>query len=154
MKLGMHVGLGPVHIMLDGDPAPLPPKGRGRSPPPQFSAHVHCGQTAGWIKMALAIEVGLGPGYIVLDWDIPPLPPKGGKAPLPIFGPFLLWPNGWMHQDAIQYGGVGGRLQPRRLCVRWGPSPLPKKGGAPPNFRPTSVVAKRLHRSRCHLVRR
>jgi len=40
---------------------------------------------AGWIKMALSIEVGLGPGYIVLDSD---------PAPLPIFGPFLLWPNG------------------------------------------------------------
>ena len=37
-------------------------------------------------------------------------------------------------------------------CVRWGPSPYPKRGGAPPNFRPTSIVAKRLHR--CHLVRR
>ena len=22
----------------------------------------------------------------------------------------------------------GGRLQPRRVCVRWGPSPLPQKG--------------------------
>jgi len=27
MKLGMHVGLGPGHIVLDGDPAPPPPKG-------------------------------------------------------------------------------------------------------------------------------
>jgi len=27
MKLGMEVGLGPGHIVLDGDPAPLPPKG-------------------------------------------------------------------------------------------------------------------------------
>jgi len=25
----------------------------------------------------------------------------------------------------------GGRHQPRRLCVRWGPSPSPKRGGAP-----------------------
>ena len=53
------------------------PKG-GRSP--QFSAVVYCGQTAGWIKMALGIEVGLGP-YIVLDWDPAPLPKKGGGAP-------------------------------------------------------------------------
>jgi len=30
-----------------------------------------------------------------------------------------------MHQDAIWYGG---RPQPRRLCVRWVPSPLPQKG--------------------------
>jgi len=47
-----------------------------------------------------------------------PLPKKG--AELPIFGPWLLWPNDWMHQDATWYGG---RPQPRGLCVRWGPSP-------------------------------
>jgi len=41
------------------------------------------------------------------------------------------------------------------LCVRWAPSSLPKKGAGPlPNFRPMSVVAKRLDRSRCHLVER
>ena len=27
MKLGVQVGLGPGHIVLDGDPAPLSPKG-------------------------------------------------------------------------------------------------------------------------------
>ena len=27
MKLGMQVGLGPDHIVLDGNPAPLPQKG-------------------------------------------------------------------------------------------------------------------------------
>jgi len=26
MKLGMHIGLGPDHIVLDGDPAPIPLK--------------------------------------------------------------------------------------------------------------------------------
>jgi len=49
--LGMEVGLGPGHIMLDGDwdLAP-PPHERGHSPP-QFSAHFnYCGQTAVWIK--------------------------------------------------------------------------------------------------------
>jgi len=50
---------------------------------------------------------------------------KKGQNP-PIFGPSLLWPNDWMHQDATWYGG---RPQPRRLCVRWGPSPPPTKGG-------------------------
>ena len=58
------IGLGPVHIMLDGDRAPLPK--RGQSHPPQFSAHLSSGQTAGWIKMALGLELGLGPGHIVL----------------------------------------------------------------------------------------
>ena len=43
----------------------------------------------------------------------------------------LLWTNGWMHQDATWNGG---RPQPRRLCVRWGPSPHPQKGGGAPQF--------------------
>ena len=43
---------------------------------PQFPAHVYCGQTAGWIKMALGMEVGLGPGHIVLDGNPAPLPKK------------------------------------------------------------------------------
>ena len=62
-----------------------------------------------------------------------PLPKKGGRAPPPVFGPCLLWPNGWMVQDATCYGG---RPQPRRYCVRWGhsPHPLPKKGGTAPQF--------------------
>jgi len=38
-----------------------------REQSPQFSAHIYCGKTAGWIKMALGMEVGLGPGHIVLD---------------------------------------------------------------------------------------
>jgi len=42
MKLGMQVGLGPGHIVLDGDPAPPPLKGHS----PQFSAHIRCGQMA------------------------------------------------------------------------------------------------------------
>jgi len=76
---------------------------KGAEAPLQFSAHVYCGQTAGWIKMALAMEVGLGPGHIVLDGEPAPLPKNG--AELPIFGPFLLSPNGWMDQDGIWHGG-------------------------------------------------
>jgi len=45
---------------------------------------------------------------------------------LPNFGPFLLWPNGYMDQDATWYGGIP---RPRRLCVRWGPRSPPQKGG-------------------------
>jgi len=46
--------------------------------------------------MALGMEVGLGPRHIVLDGDPAPLPKKGAE-PTQIFGPFLLWPNGWIH---------------------------------------------------------
>jgi len=90
--------------------------------------------------MPLGTEEGLGPGHIVLDGDPAAPPPQkkkktrgGGRAPCPIFGPFLLWPNGWMHQDAT---GYGGRPQPRGLCLAWAPSPLPKRGRSPTVFRP------------------
>jgi len=84
MKLGRQVGLGPGHIVLDGDPAFAPPK--GHSPPPQFSAHicwahVYCGQTAAWIKMPIGMEVGFGPGDFVLDGTPLPLPKKGTEPP-------------------------------------------------------------------------
>jgi len=128
MPLAMEVGLGPGHIVLDGDPAPPPQKG---AEPPQFLAHVYCGQTAGWIKMALGVEMGLGPGHIVLDGDPPPLHKKGGTVPR-FFGPFLLWPNGWMHQDATWYGS---RPRPRPHCARCPATHLPpQKGGHTPNF--------------------
>jgi len=39
---GTKVGIGPGHVVLDGDPTPPPRKG---AQPPQFSAHVYCGQT-------------------------------------------------------------------------------------------------------------
>jgi len=88
----MEVDLGPGDFVLDGDPAP----------PPKFSAHVYCGQTAGWMKLVLVLEVGLSPGDFVLDGD---------------------------------------------------PVPFPKRGRNPlPNFRPISIVAKRLHASKCNLV--
>jgi len=68
MKLGVQIGLGPGHIMLDGDPAP--PKWAQL---PNFSAHICCGQMAGWIKMPLRMQVDLVPGDFVLDGDPTPL---------------------------------------------------------------------------------
>ena len=53
VKLGMQVDLGPGHIVLDGDPAPLPPKRHS----PQFSAHIYCGQIPAWIKMPLGLSL-------------------------------------------------------------------------------------------------
>ena len=79
MKLGAQVGLGPGHIVLDGDPASLPQ--RGRSPPPQFSANFYCAQMAGCIKMPLGMDVGLSPEDFVLDGDPVPLPKKGAEPP-------------------------------------------------------------------------
>jgi len=75
MKLGMQVGLGPGHIVLDGDLAPPSPKGHS---PPQFSAHICCGQMAAWIKMPLGTEVGLGPSCV--RWGPRYTTPKRGGA--------------------------------------------------------------------------
>ena len=88
MPLRMEVGLSPGDFVLDGDPAPPAPKGHS----PQFSAHICCGQMAAWIKMSLGMELGLGPG----DFVFAPPPEKGADPQ--IFGPCLLWPNGWMDE--------------------------------------------------------
>ena len=90
---------------------------------------VHCGQTVGRIKMKLGMQVGLGPGHIVLGGDRAP-PPLKGHSP-PIFGPYLLRPNGCMDQDVTWFEG---RPRPRRVCVRWGPRSPPQKGGGAPKF--------------------
>ena len=78
--------------------------------------------------MSLGMELGLGQGDFVLDGDHAPgspPPQKVGGAPQ-IFGPCLLRPNGWMDAASTWHGG---RPQPRRLRVRWGPSPPSPKGG-------------------------
>jgi len=99
----MEVGLGPGHIVLDGDPArpkkgrtapnflrtevgfdpgdnvldgdpALPPKRVGS---PQFSANVYCVQIAVCIRIPLTTEVGLSLDNTVLDRDLAPPPLKG-----------------------------------------------------------------------------
>ena len=89
-----------------------PPHGKGHTSDqsPHFSAHVSCGQTAGWIRIQLGTEVGLGPGDIVLDGDRAP-PRKGAQQP-PLFGPCLLWPNGRPSQQPLTYC-----LRQARLCL-------------------------------------
>jgi len=97
MPLGMEVGLSPWDFVLNGDPTSSPQKGGGAPK----NKNVYCGQTARWIKMALGMEVGLSPGDFVLDGDPARLPKKEPNpvAEPPIFGPCLLWPNGWMDQE-------------------------------------------------------
>jgi len=96
MKLGMQVGLGPGHIVLDGDSAP-PQKGAHPNFRPNSivakrldgsrchlvgrygSAHA----TAGWMKTPLGTEVDLGPDHTVLYIRRPSSPPqKGHSSPL------------------------------------------------------------------------
>ena len=62
------------------------------------------------------------------------------KICLPLFGLCLLWPNGWVDQDATWYGVTP---RPRRHCVWWGPSSLlhTQRGTAVPStFWPTYLV--------------
>ena len=54
--------------------------------------------------MPLGMEVGLRQPDFVFDGD-PESPEKGHTHPRPIVGLCLLWPNGWMDQDATCYGG-------------------------------------------------
>ena len=126
----------------------LPPSQKGGGTPPQFSAHVYCGQTAAWMKMPLCTQVGLGPDNIVLDGDEDPFQ-KGGRAPSPSFDPCLLWPNGWIDEDATWYGS---RHRPRPHCVRR--TEVPTKGAQqpPPSFRPMSIVAMAAHLSLVQMV--
>jgi len=69
---------------------------------PQFLANVRCGQTTGWTKMALGMEVGLGPGDFVFDGDPATPQNRGHTHHHPVFGPCLLWPNGWMDEERRQ----------------------------------------------------
>jgi len=92
MKLGVRVGLGPGHILVDVDPTPPPAK--GHSAP--FSAHICCDQMAAWIKIPLGREIGFGPSDIVLDGRTQFPFPKNEAEP-PIFGPYLLWPAKRLH---------------------------------------------------------
>jgi len=48
--------------------------------------------------MLLGTEVGLGPGDIMLDGDPAPPPMERGTAVPLLFGPCLLWRNGWPSQ--------------------------------------------------------
>ena len=124
LKLGIQVGLGPGDCVRWGPRSPQ----KGGTAAPKFSAHVYCRQTAGWIKMPLGTEVGLGPADIVLNGDPAPLPKKGTQPS--IFGPHLLWPNGWMDQDATWYG-----VRPRSIATlcSMGTQLAPEQRAHPPH---------------------
>ena len=110
---------------------PSSPHKKGTAPT-QCLAHVYCGQTVGWIKMPLTTEVNLGPADVLLDGVA--APPKRGtdsRAQPPVFGSCLLWPNGWMDEDANLYGS---RPWCMPHCVRQGPSSPVKEAQQLPVF--------------------
>jgi len=58
---------------------PSCPQKKRHTHPAQFLADVHCGQTAGWIKMPLGTNVNLDTVDVVLDGVADP--PKRGTSP-------------------------------------------------------------------------
>jgi len=80
---------------------------------PQFSAHVFCGKTAGWIKMPLGTAVGLVLEDTVLDGDPAPLW-KGHSTPFHFLA-FLS--NCWAlvrQYECVTNGQIDGHIT---LCM-------------------------------------
>ena len=153
MPLGMEVGLGLGDFVLDVDAA-LPPQKGGEAP--YFRPCLLWPN--GWIDQDGTWHGG-GPRSRphCARWGASIPPPKRGQSP-PIFGPFLLWQKGRKMVVVLSFycgkrlDASGYHLVRRRHCVRWGPSSSLPKVVRPVNFRPMSVVAKRLDGLRCHLV--
>jgi len=144
----------PTRHCVKWGPSSTPLKGHS----PQFSANVHCGRTAGWTKMPLGMEVGPCPGDFMFDGDPATPIEKGHTHPHSIFGPCLLWPNGWMDEDATCYGS---RPRPSPHCVKWGSS-CPQKGHNSPSlfgpcllspWSPISATAELLFVNIVHIYR-
>ena len=123
MPLGMELGISPGDFVLDGDPAPLPKK---VPEPPKFLAHVYCGQTAGWIKMALAMEVGIQP--LVHSRNLPKIGEGAGSMKTPV--------------------GAEVDLSPGHIVLDGVPA-LRERAQQPPSFPPVSIVAAFTHLSYC-----
>jgi len=131
MLFGTEVGLGPGDVVLDGLPCP---EKREHSPSrfrPMSTVAKQLDQDATWYGGRPR------PRRHYIRWGVEDLPPPKGAQP-PIFGQCLLWPNGWMHQERPEIG-----LSPGDIVLDGDPA-LPPQRGTAPNFRPMSVVAKRL----------
>jgi len=55
---------------------------------------------------------------------------------------------GWIMMKLGMHVGLG----PGQIVLDGNPAPPPEKGAESPNFRPISIVAKRVNGLRCHLV--
>jgi len=97
-------------------PRPRPHCARwGPSSPSPIKGHVYCGQTAGWIKMALGMQVGLDPSDIVLERGPSSPSPKKGAEPPPTFRPMFIVAKWLDDQDATWHDG---RPRPGQHYVR------------------------------------
>jgi len=177
MKLGLVVvGLGPSHIVLDGDPAP--PKRSTASP--NFRPMSILTKQLNWMNYDATWYEGrprprrhcvtrpdsslryrryinhlltylLTYLFTYLHGNRAPPPQKGGTT-APQFLDHVFCQNGWMDQDATWYGGSLGS---GHSVLDGDPAPPPSpKGAQQTSFRPMSIVAQWLDGSTCHLVRR
>jgi len=120
---------------------PSPKKG---AEPPQFSAHLYCGQTAAWIKMPLGTEVGLGLRNIVFDVD-PATPRKKGTPTPTQFRPMsIVAMAGWMKMPL----GTAVDLGPGHTVLDGVPAPAKRAHAAAPASWPMSM-AMVAHLSYC-----
>jgi len=99
----------------------------------------------------LGTEVGLGPDDIVLDADPALLPAMEAEPPTQFLA--HICPGqmaGWIKMPL----GMEVGLSPTEFVLDGDPAlPSAKRGQSPlPNFRPMSVVAKRLDGSKWHLA--
>jgi len=123
-----------------GTQLPFPKRGTA----PKFSAHVCCGQPAAWIKMPLG-STGQASAQATLCHMGTQLPLKRGHSS-PQFSAHVCCGQ-TAGQIKMPLGVEVGLYRPRPWphCIRGDPAP-PK--GHDHNFRPMSVVAKRLGASR------
>jgi len=116
MPLCMEVGLGPGHIVFDGDPA-TPKKGRT----PQFSAMSVVAKDATWYGGRPR------PGRHCVRWW--PSPPNGAQQPPFSTHVYCSQTVGWIKMALGRQVGLD-----QGHIVTWGPAPPPQKGHSPPTL--------------------
>jgi len=150
MPLRMEVGLGSGDAVLDEDPASALKK---EAQTRQFSAMSTVDKRLKCIRIPVGMEVGLGAGDIVLDGT------QLKRATAPNFRSMSVVAKrlreismevGLGSGDFVLDGELGTQLSLKRGTAYL----APQKGGTAPNFRPLSILAKRLDVSGYHLVRR
>jgi len=133
MALGMEVGLGPGHIVLDGDSAPPPPKG---AQSPNF-------RPISIVAKRLDVSGYLCLGDIVLD-GVPAPPPLKGHSPQFSVHVRCGQTARWTKMPLGMEVGLG----PGVFVLDGDPAPPRKGHSSPPlSFRPMSIVATVAHRS-------
>jgi len=97
-------------------------------------AHVRCRQTAGQIKMPLSTEVDLGQGHRLLCLSC-----------LSVLSVTLVYCGqtvGWINMKLGMV--VDWWASAQATLLDGNPAPPKRGGGTAPNFRPMSIVVKRL----------